>query len=115
MAVLGLVPTHQGKARPISEDLSISHKLIFGECDCCGTPNRVLHRCEVTGIETYACAICRNGELSDDIDDLEGEIESLAPKAESGEQWAHVCALEAALVEARAEFNETHGQFGVGA
>lgn len=76
--------------------------IIFGECDCCSAKNRVLHRGEVTGIETYACAECSNGHLSYDIDDLEGEIETLRPKAETGEQWAHLCALEAALVEARA-------------
>lgn len=89
--------------------------IIFGECDCCSAKNRVLHRGEVTGIETYACQECQYGSLADDIDDLEGEIEALRPKAETGEQWAHLCALEAALTEARAEDAAVNGQFGVGA
>jgi hypothetical protein len=79
----------------------MTHKMIFGECDACATKNRVLHLCEAYGIETAACAICRGGDLSDDLDDLEAEIEALQSEAESGEQWAHICALEAALVEAR--------------
>lgn len=74
--------------------------MIFGQCDCCGTSNRVLHRGEASGLEAYACAKCRYGALADDADDLRDEIERLLSKAETGEQWAHICALEAALVEA---------------
>lgn len=33
------------------------------------------------------------------IEALKDEIESLIPKAESGEQWAHICQLEAELVK----------------
>jgi hypothetical protein len=77
-------------------------RMIFGECDCCAKPNRVLHRGEVTGIETYACAECRGSSLSDEIDDLEDEIERcVQARPESGEQWAHIAALEGALLEAK--------------
>lgn len=31
------------------------------------------------------------------IDSLKAEIERLFPKAETGEQWAHICALEVEL------------------
>lgn len=76
-------------------------RLIFGECDCCGKPNRVLHRGESCGCEAYACADCHfGGSLADDADDLTDEIDRLIPDAETGEQWAHICALEAAYVEA---------------
>jgi hypothetical protein len=77
--------------------------MTFGTCDCCDKPNRVLHRCEAYGIETYACAQCHCRPLSDDADELQGEIEDLLPKAETGEQWAHIAALEAAYVEATGE------------
>lgn len=94
----------------------MTHKLICGECECCGTSNRVLHHATTgCGLEAYACALCRCGDLSDDLDNLEAEIEALQSKAENGEQWAHLCALEAAYAEAQAAFAETHGQFGVGA
>jgi hypothetical protein len=78
--------------------------MIFGECDCCVTNNRVLHYGEVTGIETYACRSCHyGGSLSEDIDALEDEIERLVKsEPKTGKQLAHICALEAALVEARA-------------
>lgn len=90
--------------------------MIFGQCDCCGTPNRVLRQGgRLLGMDAYACAICRNGELGEDINDLEDEIYHLRSKAKTDKQWEHIGALKAALVEARAEFNETHGQFGVGA
>jgi hypothetical protein len=90
--------------------------MILGECDCCTAKPRVLHHCEVTGIETYACAECQCGSLCDDIDELEGELEyCLSAKPESGEAWARICEIEAALVDARKDFNEQNGQFGVGA
>jgi len=50
------------------------------------------------------------GELSA----LQAEIARLLPKAESGEQWAEICALEADLIAAKAEYDECNGQFGVG-
>jgi hypothetical protein len=93
----------------------MTHKMIFGECDACATKNRVLHLCEAYGIETAACALCRNGDLSDDLDDLEAEIESLCLFGAGEADVARICALELALAEARAAFAETHGQFGVGA
>lgn len=94
----------------------MTYRMIFGECDCCATPNRVLHHGEVTGIETYACAECSCGILSDDLDDLEDEIERCQEaKPETAEQWARIAALEAALVEARADFEVHNGQFGMGA
>jgi hypothetical protein len=94
----------------------MAYRTIFGTCDCCDARNRVLHYAEVTGIETYGCAECKwGGHLSDDLDDLEDEIERcLEAKPKTGEQLAHIAALEAALVEARADFEEVHGQFGVG-
>ena len=56
----------------------------------------------MAGIETYACAECLGGELGDDIDDLEDEIDRLLELGETVNQWAHICALEAAIFEARA-------------
>lgn len=45
--------------------------MIFGNCDPCGK-NRVLHRTEAYGIETYACDECAGGTLDlDDYLDLE--------------------------------------------
>jgi hypothetical protein len=38
-------------------------------------------------------------ELTSDRADLQDEIERLLPKAETGNQWAHICALEARYVE----------------
>lgn len=56
----------------------------------------------------------------DEAEELAREIERLKPKAETGAQWARICALEARLVELEAEDcpNELvcpDGQFGVGA
>jgi hypothetical protein len=50
-----------------------------------------------------------------DIDEIAAEIERLRRKAETGEQWAEICALEADLIAAKAEYAEDNGQFGVGA
>lgn len=33
---------------------------IIGECDCCGAKNVHLRECWPMGMETYACAKCRN-------------------------------------------------------
>lgn len=76
-------------------------KLLFGECDACGAPNRVLHQCIAYGIETCACALCRGGTLADDIDDLEAELECLRALAEAARPIVLVARLEAALAEAR--------------
>jgi hypothetical protein len=81
--------------------LIMTTRLIFGECDACAKPNRVLRHAIVGGTETYACAPCGAGSLADDVDDIEAEIDRLKPMAETGAQWGHLCALEAALVEAR--------------
>lgn len=90
------IPRNMARAALKAEFMSI----IFGECDYCTAKNRMLHKGEVTGIETYACAECYGRELADDVDDLQDEIERLRPLAETGEQWARICAIEAALVEA---------------
>lgn len=75
--------------------------MTFGTCDCCDKPNRVLSRGETCGLEAYACALCRYGALADDADDIVDEIERLTMREpETAEQWAHLCALEAAYVEA---------------
>lgn len=39
-----------------------------GNCDCCERKDVELRRTEVTGIETYACAVC-HGEDADTFDD----------------------------------------------
>lgn len=44
-------------------------------------------------------------------DEIARKIEQLLPSAESGEDWAYICALEAEAVRRR----EDDGQFGVGA
>jgi hypothetical protein len=80
----------------------MTSKLIFGDCDCCGKPNRVLHFALAHSIETWACAECHGNKLSDDVDDLNDEIYRLNPKAETSEQHAHLCSLYAALEEAEA-------------
>lgn len=76
--------------------------LPFGDCDCCQKPNRVLHHCWAHGTETAACAECQGNPLSDDIDDLQDEIDRLRPLAETAEQWAahRIGALESAVDEA---------------
>ncbi len=45
------------------------------------------------------------------VDQLAARIEELRPIAESGEDWAHICELEAEAISRR----EDDGQFGVGA
>jgi hypothetical protein len=85
---------------PTFREDAMTHHLIFGECDCCGTRNRVLTTCVAYGSDTAACTECRYGSLSDDADELHNEIERLLPLAETGEQHTRICALEAAYVEA---------------
>lgn len=70
--------------------------LIFGECDACGAPNRVLHRTVAYGIETCACAACFDRPLADDADDLQDAID----EAREAGQEARAVELTAALVEA---------------
>lgn len=79
-----------------------AYRLIFGQCDSCGTDNRVLTRGVGCGVEGCFCRVCMYDALITDEDDLLDEIERLKPNAETGEEWAHLCALEAALVEMRA-------------
>jgi hypothetical protein len=74
--------------------------MILGQCDSCGERNRVLHNRVAYGVEGSFCRICQCDTLCEDADDLLDEIERLRPVAETGEQWAHLCALEAALIEA---------------
>ena len=74
-------------------------EMIFGTCANCEHPNRVLHEDNV--LHAGVCSLCHGLRLSDDAADLEEEIERLElEKPETGEQWAHICALEAALTEA---------------
>jgi hypothetical protein len=68
--------------------------MILGTCRFCLAENRVLH-----GIPAMCCG-CLNADLALDADDIHTEIDRLIPFAETGEQWAHICALEAAYVEA---------------
>ncbi len=44
-------------------------------------------------------------------DEIARKIEQLRPRAESGQDWAYICALEAEAIKRR----EDDGQFGVGA
>jgi hypothetical protein len=93
-------------------------KLFFGECDCCEAKQVLLHHTEVAGLETFACTECVHADPEDDADTIETEIANLAPGAESGEQWAHLCLLFQALENLKpmqARWEETNGQFGVGA
>lgn len=75
--------------------------MTFGECDSCGARNRVLHTMMTYCGEGSFCRECRHDALIEDEPDLLDEIDRLYPLAETGEQWAHLCALEAALVEMR--------------
>lgn len=51
--------------------------LVFGECDCCGADNRVLHRGEVAGLEAMACAECRYTNPADEAHEIEDEIDAI--------------------------------------
>lgn len=78
--------------------------MTFGTCDCCDKPNRMLFLSHACGLEAYACHECRGNDPHDydEAGELALEIDRLRPKAESGAQWAHICALEARMVELRA-------------
>jgi hypothetical protein len=93
----------------------VTSKFIFGECDCCGERNRVLNLCVAHGVDTAACTDCQGRDEAEDADEIEFEIERLTPKAETGEQWAHICALEAEQARLRSVWSDVNGQFGVGA
>ncbi len=73
----------------------------FGTCDCCGKINREVITSFITGLETSACHEC-GGNTPEDYDEagyISSEIANLLQKAETGEQFAHICALESRLVE----------------
>lgn len=72
--------------------------LTLGECECCGAPNRVLHRCVAYGIEASACAICRGDALSDDIGDLRDEIDRAYREQPNDHRYG--IQLQAAITEA---------------
>lgn len=75
--------------------------LNLGECECCGAPNRVLHPTTTAyGMDASPCAACCGGSLADDIDDLRDEIDRLRALASTAAQWAHVCALQGAVIAA---------------
>lgn len=46
-----------------------------GSCDCCGKTRNLTFVCW-TGIDTYACAECRGGDLDDD-DLTDGELDEM--------------------------------------
>lgn len=71
---------------------------MIGNCDCCprrDVPGSVV---DCPG-EPFACYICQGNDF-DPYCEIEDEIEKLRPIAETGEQWAHIAALEAAYVDA---------------
>lgn len=39
--------------------------------------------------------------IEDQIEDIQNEIDRLKPRAETGEQWAHLCAIEASMINLR--------------
>jgi hypothetical protein len=49
------------------------------------------------------------------LEAIEAEIARLIPKAEGGDDWAHICALETEAADIRRQIAEDNGQFGVGA
>lgn len=51
--------------------------LIFGQCDCCGSKNRVLHLGNAAGCEAYACGPCRYVDPKDEAYEIEDEIEAI--------------------------------------
>lgn len=86
-------------------------------CEACGSEGRVLRAEYSTDPNPRDCGPCpycegTGGEIIetqpielDDLDEMCGdaaiqrEIERLSLCAESGEQWAHICTLEARLVQ----------------
>lgn len=66
----------------------------IGSCDVCGMSNVTVTEKIIYGTDTACCLICGG---SFDADEIGHEIERLTRSAESGEQWAYICALEARL------------------
>jgi hypothetical protein len=85
--------------------------IIFGQCDCCAK-YRVLHERWPWGTETWACTKCCFGDLSDDICDLEEEIQKLEaiPNLQD-DNVEYLKQLRIALTEARNSTNE-HASYG---
>lgn len=46
-------------------------RVATGECDCCPRQNVQIRQCWVNGMETWACAACRD---DDEEDDEQGEV-----------------------------------------
>lgn len=63
---------------------------LIGNCDCCDARDVTLTRTGDGG-RLLACLKCTE---SDDIDQLNSEIQRLSKQAETGKQWAYICALE---------------------
>jgi len=53
--------------------------------------------------------------MTDLIKKLEADLAALMPKAESGADWADICAIEAEIELLKAQDREANSQFGVGA
>ena len=51
--------------------------LIFGQCDCCGADNRVLHPGAATGCDGRYCAECRYTDPKDEAYEIEEEIDAI--------------------------------------
>lgn len=63
--------------------------VIFGECDCCGADNRVLHHAMAAGgVEAYACSECRYTDPKDEAFELEEEIEAIESDPKRDERKA---------------------------
>ena len=83
--------------------------MIFGQCDCCAKPNRVLHHRWPSGVETWACAECCYGDLIDDISDIEQAIATLKAEPSLSEDGArHLANLETALRDAKGTGDGNH-------
>jgi hypothetical protein len=80
---------------------------IFGECDCCGTDNRVLHRGEAAGLEAYACAECRYTDPKDEAYEIEEEIDAIEADPNRHGNGEHRTLL---LANLRAELARIHEQ-----
>jgi Zn-finger protein len=78
----------------------MTYRMVFGKCDWCGRPNRVLHRGDTAGLEAWACAECHDRPLSDDVDDLLDEIARLRETASTNHDRALLRDMETALLEA---------------
>jgi hypothetical protein len=90
----------------------ISEHNCFGQCDVCAENHRILHGWQVCGLETWACTICSYGDPSEDIYDLEDEIEALqAMPALGDDNEEYLKHLKVALHNARNSTNEhaSHG------